>query len=81
MGVIHFDHPCFLKQFKKLILVLNFFRFYRTKDIAYCSIYFGETGANMLYSRAVNTMSSHLPNVFTVILEVGGVFVSLTQKS
>ena len=49
--------------------------------IAYFLYIFGDNGANMLYSRAVNKMCSRLPNVFTVILGVGGVFVPLTQKS
>ena len=61
--------------------VLNFFRFYMAIDIAYFQYIFGDYGANMLYLRAVNKMCSHLPNLFTVILGVGGVFVPLTQKS
>ena len=51
-----------------------------TIDIAYFLYIFGDNGTNMLKSRAVNKMYSHLPNLFTVILEVGGVFVPLTQK-
>ena len=61
--------------------VLNFFRFYKTIDIAYFLYIFGDNGANMLYSWAVNKMCSNLPNLFTVILGMGGVFVPLTQKS
>ena len=52
-----------------------------TIDIAYFLYIFGENGANMLYSRGVNNVCSHLSNLFTVILGAGGVFVPLTQKS
>ena len=52
-----------------------------TIDIAYSLYIFGDNGANMLKSLALNKMYSHLPNLFTVILWVGGVFVPLTQKS
>ena len=52
-----------------------------TIDIDYFLYIFGDNGANMFYSWAVNKMSSHLPNLFTVILGVGGVFVPLTKKS
>ena len=50
MGVIHFDHPWFLKHFENLMCVQNFFRFYITIDIAYFLYIFGDNGANMLYS-------------------------------
>ena len=50
-------------------------------DIAYFLYIFGDNGANMLKSLSVNKMCSHLPNLFTVILGVGGVFVLLSQKS
>ena len=52
-----------------------------TIDIAYFLYIFVDNGANMLYPRAVNKMCSHLPNLLTVILGMGGVFVPLTQKS
>ena len=52
-----------------------------TVDIAYFLYIFGDNGANVLYSLAVNKMCSRLPNLFIVILGVGGVFVPLTQKS
>ena len=52
-----------------------------TIDIAYFLYIFVDNGANMLLSWAVNKMCSHLPNLFTVKLGVGGVFVPLTQKS
>ena len=52
-----------------------------TIDIAYFLYIFGDNGANRLKSLAVNKMYSHLSNLFTVILWVGGVFVPLTQKS
>ena len=52
-----------------------------TIDIAYFLYIFGHIGANMLKSRAVNKICPHLPNLFTVILRVDGVFVPLTQKS
>ena len=52
-----------------------------TIDIAYFLYIFGDNGANMLYSWTVNKMGWHLPNLFIVILGVGGVFVPLAQKS
>ena len=52
-----------------------------TIDIAYFLYIFGDNGANMLYLRGVNKVCSHLPNLFTVTLGVGGVFLPLTQKS
>ena len=48
MGVIHFNHPWFLKQFENSMWVLNFFRFYLAIDIAYFLYIFGDNGANML---------------------------------
>ena len=52
-----------------------------TIDIAYFLYIFGDNGANIIYPGAVNKMCSHLPNLFIIILGVGGVFVPLTQKS
>ena len=60
---------------------LNFFHFYMTIDISYFLYIFGDNGANMSLSLAVNEMCSQLPNLFTAIFGVGGVFVPLTQKS
>ena len=56
MGVIHFDHPWFLKQFENLMWVLNFFHLYMTIDIAYFLYIFGDNGAYMLLSCTVNKM-------------------------
>ena len=47
-------------------------------DIAYFLYIFGDNGANMLLSRAVNKMCSHLPILFTVILGVGKLIWLLT---
>ena len=49
MGVINFDHSCFLKQFENLMCVLNFFRFYMVIDVTYFLYIFlvGDNGANM----------------------------------
>ena len=52
-----------------------------TIDFAYFLYIFGDKGANMLYSRAVKKICLYLPNLFIVILQVGGVFVPLTPKS
>ena len=45
-----------------------------TIDIAYFLYISGDNGANMLYSRGVNNVCSHLPNLFTVILGWVGYF-------
>ena len=40
--------PDFWNTFENLMLVLSFFRFNMTKDIAYFLYIFGDNGANML---------------------------------
>ena len=35
VGVIHFNHPWFLKRFENSMWVLNFFRFYMATGIVY----------------------------------------------